>query len=100
MTTTANDIIKLHKNKVPLIIAEESNIELSKTKFVVPRDLTVGQFHCIIKKYTIVSSKDSIILFINNKLPVITDTIGNLYDLHKTDDNFLYITIKKENTFG
>ena len=39
-------------------------------------------------------------LFINNILPSGTDTIGNLYNLHKDNDGFLYIIISKENTFG
>ena len=99
-SSTAHNILTLHTNKVPLIISDNSNITLNKTKFIVPRNLSVGQFHCIIKKYADVKSSDCIVLFIDGKLPIITDTIGNLYDLHKQNDDFLYITVSKENAFG
>ena len=100
--TTADDIIKIHKNKVPIIInlPEHLSKNFTKTKFIVPKDLTIRQFHCILKKYTTINSKQSLILFVNKKLPTISDTIGNIYEHEKNDDNFLYIDIQKENTFG
>lgn len=100
--TTANDIMKIHKNKVPIIInlPDHLNATFTKTKFIVPNNLTVRQFHCILKKYTTISSKQSLILFVNKKLPMISDTIGNIYENEKSDNNFLYIDVQKENTFG
>ena len=100
--TTADDIIKIHENKVPIIIKlpEHLSESFTKTKFIVPKDLTVRQFHCILKNYTTINSKQSIILFVNKKLPIISDTIGNIYNIEKSDDGFLYFDVNKENTFG
>ena len=100
--TTSKEIMTIHKNKVPIIIniPEHLTTAFTKTKFIVPKDLTIRQFHCILKKYTTIHSKQSLILFVNKKLPMISDTIGNIYENEKSDDNFLYIDVQKENTFG
>ena len=36
--------------------------------------------------------------YINNLLPPSSSTINELYDMHKSDDGFLYITYTNENT--
>ena len=100
--TTSEDILKLHKNKVPIIIDTSHSpcIQLEKSKYIVPRDISVQQFHCIINKYIHTNKKQSLILFINNILPVSSESIGNIYNEFKDKDGFLYITLRKENTFG
>ena len=100
--TTSEDILKSYKNKIPVVIqiSEKSNIYLDKLKYIVPKDITVQQFHCILNKYIIKNEKHSIIMFINNTLPTSTETIGSLYNQYKDNDGFLYITLSKENTFG
>ena len=96
----ANDIIDFYNNKkIPLII--DSKLELSKNKFIVPRDMTISQFHYILSKKIKKNEKDSLILFVNNILPQQIDTLGSLYNLYKNDeDNYLHITVRKESTFG
>jgi len=100
--TTSEDILKLHKNKVPVIIniSDHSSIKLEKLKYIVPKDITIQQFHCILNKYIKNNEKESLILFINNNLPITTESVGNMYNEHKDKDGFLYITLRKENTFG
>jgi GABA(A) receptor-associated protein len=98
MDSLATDIIKIHPNKVPIII--ESDLSLSKTKFVVPREITLRQFHCTLMNYFPANEKQSVIMFVNNTLPLLSDTVGQSYDLNKHEDGFLYIKTKKENTFG
>ena len=100
--TTAEDILKSHKNKVPIIIhiPENSIINLDKIKYIVPIDITVQQFHCILNKNIKKNEKQSVIMFINNTLPVSSELIGSLYNQYKDKDGFLYITLRKENTFG
>ena len=100
--TTSEDILKLHQNKIPIIIqlSENSNIELDKLKYIVPIDITLQQFHCILNKYIKKNEKQSVIMFIHDTLPVSSESIGSLYKQYKDNDGFLYITIRKENTFG
>ena len=100
--TTSEDILKIHQNKIPIVIqlSENSNIKLDKLKYIVPVDFTLQQFHCILNKYINNNEKQSVIMFINNMLPVSSESIGTLYNQYKDNDGFLYINIRKENTFG
>lgn len=100
--TTSEDILKIHPNKIPIIIklSENSKIELDKLKYIVPVDITLQQFHCILNKYIKKNEKQSVIMFINQTLPVSSELIGSLYNKYKDNDGFLYITVQKENTFG
>ena len=38
--------------------------------------------------------------FINNKIPVLSESIGSIYKQNKDEDGFLYIQISLESTFG
>ena len=100
--TTSENILKLHQNKVPIIIQipEKLSIDFDKLKYIVPIDITLQQFHCILNKYIKKNEKQSIIMFINNTLPISSESIGSLYNKYKDKDGFLYITVRKENTFG
>lgn len=100
--TTSEDILKVHKNKIPIIInlIENSNIQLDKLKYIVPKDFTLQQFHCILIKNIKKNEKQCIILFINNTLPISSRLIGDLYNQYKDKNGFLNITAQKENTFG
>ena len=100
--TTSEEILKLHNNKVPIIInlPDNSSIELDKLKYIVPKDITIQQLHCILTKYIKKNKKQSVILFINNTMPISSQSIGNIYNQFKDKDGFLYITLRKENTFG
>ena len=91
-------ILQTYDKKVPVII--ETDLKLSKKKYIIPKDMTVSQFHSLIRKRIDLSSKESLLIFINNVLPIQSDTFDNLYNLHKNDDKCLYIIIKVENTFG
>ena len=100
-TTTAEQILELYPTKLPIIIDidEKSNIQLEKKKYIVPKDITLRQFHCILSKNLILNSKQSVIMFINNTLPILNDTIENVYKINNVD-GFLYIQLNIENTFG
>ena len=86
--TTSEDILKIHKNKIPVIIqlSEQCDIDLDRLKYIVPRDITIQQFHCILKKYIKTNEKQSIILFINNVLPICSESVGSIYNQHKDKD--------------
>ena len=98
---TAEQILDIYPTKVPIIIElnEKSNIQLEKKKYIVPKDITLRQFHCILSKHIILNSKQGVIMFINNTLPMLNDTIGNVHHQNNVD-GFLYIQLTLENTFG
>ncbi|KAK2076625.1 ubiquitin-like protein atg8 [Prototheca wickerhamii] len=81
--------------------AEKSDIpDIDKKKYLVPGDLTVGQFVYVIRKRIKVSPEKAIFMFVGKVLPQTAALMTDVYEEHKDVDEFLYITYSGENTFG
>eukprot|EP00252_Welwitschia_mirabilis_P023262 TRINITY_DN6546_c0_g1_i5.p1 TRINITY_DN6546_c0_g1~~TRINITY_DN6546_c0_g1_i5.p1 ORF type:complete len:182 (-),score=36.76 TRINITY_DN6546_c0_g1_i5:206-751(-) len=92
-----------YPDRIPVIVekAEKSDIpNIDKKKYLVPADLTVGQFVYVIRKRIKLSSEKAIFIFVNNVLPPTAAIMSAVYDEHKDEDGFLYVTYSGENTFG
>ncbi|KAL3153992.1 Autophagy- protein 8d [Trebouxia sp. C0010 RCD-2024] len=92
-----------YPDRIPVIVekAERSEIpDIDKKKYLVPGDLTVGQFVYVIRKRIKVSPEKAIFMFVKNVLPPTAALMSEVYDDHKDDDGFLYINYSGENTFG
>jgi|TARA_X000000368_G_scaffold254972_1_gene201545 GABA(A) receptor-associated protein len=74
--------------------------ELDKKKYLVPSDLTVGQFVYVIRKRVKLSAEKAIFVFVNNALPPTASLMSTIYEENKDEDGFLYIQYSGENTFG
>ena len=98
MNSAQEIISQYNSKKVPVII--ETKCKIDKKKYIVPIDMTISQFHYILNNKIKNKSTHSLILFINKTLPVQTQSFGELYNLHKNEDGYLYITLSQENTFG
>jgi GABA(A) receptor-associated protein len=79
------------KSQVPLI---------DKNKFLVPGDLSVGQFIYIIRKRLTLSPETALFIYISNVLPITSTLMKELYAQYKDNDGFLYLLYTGENTFG
>jgi GABA(A) receptor-associated protein len=96
-------IINKYNNKIPIICVKPTKVKvpnISKTKFLVSRDLTVGQFIYIIRKFVDVNEGTALFIFINDFIPPNSACISDIYNIHKEQDGFLYITYTIESTFG
>ena len=93
-------IMSKYPRRVPIIVDCKKEINLDKKKYIVPNNLTVGQFMYILKKRINIDHTQSIFLLCNNQLVINTELINNLYIKQKDYDGFLYIIITLENTFG
>ena len=92
-----------YPDRIPIICekGKDNNIkDIDKNKYLVPADLTVGQFIYIIRKRIKMNAEQSLFLFINNKIPPTSTTISMMYDENKDEDGFMYIVYTGENTFG
>jgi GABA(A) receptor-associated protein len=69
-------------------------------RYLVPADLTVGQFVYVIRKRIKLSSEKAIFIFVKNVLPPTAAMMSSIYEEHKDEDGFLYFTYSGENTFG
>lgn len=102
-TQEAKRILARYPNRIPIIaeMASKSTLPpLDKCKYLVPGDLKCGQFLYVIRKRIHLSPEKAVFLFINNTIPPISHSVDQLYQEHKDEDGFLYITIHSDSTFG
>ena len=59
---------------------------------MVPADLTVGQFVYVIRKRIKLSPEKAIFIFVDEVLPPTAALMSSIYEEHKDEDGFLYIT--------
>tara|TARA_B110000259_G_scaffold184493_1_gene231674 strand:- start:4934 stop:5284 length:351 start_codon:yes stop_codon:yes gene_type:complete len=96
-------IIDKYPTKIPIIVEKQNNArvpDIDKHKYLVPCDLTMGQFIYVIRRRLKLEPEKSIFIFINNVLPPTSAFIQQIYDDYKDDDGFLYITYSSDNVFG
>lgn len=97
-------ILSRYPDRVPVRIdrSETTNVpDIDKHKYLVPLDMTLGQFVYVIRKRIHLNETQAIFVFVNNTiLPSTSSTMGQLYNEYKNDDNLLYIKYSGENTFG
>ena len=97
-------IIEKYSDRVPCIVENAKNCSLpkqDKKKFLVPRDLTMGQFLYIIRRKFKLSPSKAVFIFIDGSILVPSSTtLTTVYASNKNDDGFLYLVISDENTFG
>lgn len=92
-----------YPDRIPVIVekSERSDIpDIDKKKYLVPSDLTVGQFVYVIRKRIQLNPEKAIFIFVKNLLPPTAALMMTVYDEHKDEDGFLYIQYSGESTFG
>ncbi|KAH0858487.1 hypothetical protein HID58_086748, partial [Brassica napus] len=93
-----------YQDRVPVIVekAEQSDVpDIDKKKYLVPADLTVGQFVYVVRKRIKLGAEKAIFVFVKNTLPpTVAALMSAIYEEHKDEDGFLYLTYSGENTFG
>ena len=73
---------------------------LPKSKFLVPKDLTLGMFSYVVRKHLTLAPEKAIFFFIANTLPTTSSLMSELYAAYKSDDGALRIMYTSESTFG
>lgn len=95
-----------YPDRIPIIcekIEEKKNSEIptiDKKKYLVPNNLTLGQFLFVIRNKIKLSPEKAIFLFIAGTIPASSTTISQIYESKKDKDGFLYVEYSGENTFG
>lgn len=96
-------------NKIPVIVTKSNtkNTDIPDpapgkkyVKYLVPNDITVGQFVYTIRKKMNLQPEKAIFIFVNNKIPPTSMMMSQLYDKEKGDSGYLLMTYSGENTFG
>jgi GABA(A) receptor-associated protein len=104
-TEESTRIMQKYPERIPIICERGSFTSsdcpnIDKNKYLVNRDLTIGQFIYVIRKRMQLPPEKALFLFINGFIPSSSHHVGDIYSFHKDLDGFLYIIYAYENTFG
>lgn len=97
-----------HPNRIPLIANVDARHrkklpELTHYRYLVPNDLTNGQFLYVLRKKMKLPPEKALFLFVGSDrvMPPTSALVGATYLEHKDkDDGFMYVTVTGEETFG
>ncbi|CAH8434279.1 unnamed protein product [Schistosoma bovis] len=97
------NIRKKYPSSVPVIVEKSPRARvgnLEKNKYLVPSDLTVGQFYFLIRKKIQLNPEEALFFFVKDIIPPTSATMGALYQEHHDRDLFLYIAYSDESIYG
>lgn len=93
-----------HPDRVPCIVErgarEQSLALIDRRKYLIPRDLTMGQFAYVIRRRIKLSAEHALFLMVGDRLMPSSALVASVYDECQHSDGFLYVTYSSENTFG
>jgi len=92
-----------YPDRVPVIVEKDPKArlgDLDKKKYLVPADITVGQFYFLIRKRIQLRAEDTLVFFVGNTIPPTSSTMAQLYKDHQDEDHFLYIAYCDESVYG
>ena len=102
--TESERLKEKHPDKVPIILEKGGDSSLptfDKQKFLMQRNITVGQFLFIIRSKIKLDPTQSLFIFIDNShIPTTSITIGEVFDKYGDKDGFLYMSYSSQQTFG
>ena len=99
-------IMEKYPNRLPIIVEKSSQCgedipNIDKNKYLVPEDLTIGQFLYVIRKrIRLPSTKALYIMTASGTMPPSSQHIKSLYEKYKDPDEFMYLQYSGESTFG
>jgi len=99
----AERIRQKYPDRIPVICEKNERSDIAtidKKKYLVPSDLTVGQFVYVIRKRIKLEPEKAIFIFVDEVLPPTAALMSQVYEEYKDEDDFLYVTYSGENTFG
>ncbi|XP_006642471.1 gamma-aminobutyric acid receptor-associated protein-like 1 [Lepisosteus oculatus] len=92
-----------HPDKIPIIVERVARArvpDLQKKKYLVPSDLTVGQFCFLIRQRISLRPEEALFFFVDNALPPSGATLAQIYQDHHAEDLFLYVAYSDESVYG
>ena len=74
--------------------------DLPKPRFLVPTDLTLGQFIYVVRRHLTIAPEKALFLFVGDTLPPSSQTMNELYYRFRAEDGALRMCYTSEATFG
>lgn len=92
-----------YPDKTPVICEKNSKSlipDISKKKYLLPSNLTVGHFLYVIRKMLKLPGTQAIYLCVNGSIPTTAMLMTELYADHADPDGFLYVQYCDQSAFG
>ncbi|KAG6786997.1 hypothetical protein POTOM_008622 [Populus tomentosa] len=110
----SQDIIAKYPLRVPVVVERYCKTdlpEMEKKKYLVPRDMSVGQFIHILSSRLRLTPGKALFVFVKDTLPQTANIwypsllpaaalMDSVYESLKDEDGFLYMCYSSEKTFG
>ena len=104
-TDEAKHIMKKYPDRIPVIVEKEKSgdkllEDIDKNKYLVPSNLTLGQFIYIIRQRIKLAPEKALFVFINNIIPPTSALMSSIYKQYHDSDFFLYFLYSGESIYG
>jgi GABA(A) receptor-associated protein len=101
----AQRVLNNFPDRIPIICERQECFDcdcpnIDKRKYLVPKNLTIGQFLLVIRKRIKIEPEKAIYFIVNQTIPPSQSKLIDVYNQHKDPDGFLYIKYTYENVFG
>ena len=101
----ADRIMQKYPDRIPVFVEKNVNSnntpEIDKHKYLVPTDLSMGQFMYVIRKRLKMSPDKALFLFVNGEVVCNASLVSEVYyRCHDPDDGFLHAVYSCESVFG
>lgn len=100
----ASNVLNNYPDRKPIVCERVHNQphlpEIDKHKYLVPNELTLGQFMYVIRRRLKLGPEEALYFIINGRFLPTASIIGQIYYEERENDGFLYIQYAKENVFG
>ena len=99
----STNISKKYPGRIPIIVQKHCDSklpEVDKCKYLVPKDMTMGQFLFVVRKRVKLGPEQALFITVNGTLVSSVKTIGDISCDLSDEDGFLYVIYTNENTFG
>lgn len=100
---TSKNLLLKYPERVPVILSagkRSDKLPIKRFKYLIPRELNLAKFVSEVRRHSELSAEESLFIFVDDFMPAMCNTMGELYSQYKDPDGFLYISCHKENTFG
>lgn len=98
-------VMTKYPDKVPVVVIRANGSratlpELKKWKYVVPRDLVMGQFMFLLRRHMTLPPEEALFLFVGNSLVPGSERIIDVWSRYREEDGALHVIYSGESAFG
>jgi hypothetical protein len=100
----SSKLLKKYHDRIPVIVEKNEHIDLENYKYLLPKHMNLATFLSIIRTKLNITKNQAIFTFVKSYdgyiMCPMNESIEQIYNSHRSNDNFLYLKFGIENTFG